>query len=112
MSRKHAIILNKIIDEADVVSQIISNMDEKSFLSNEEKKRAVCMTLINIGELVKNIDDSFRSVNDHIPWREMAGLRDIAANRYQTLRMDDVWEYASIELPKHLMKIKGIVIDL
>jgi len=111
MSKRHVLILNKIINEAEVVSQMIRGMDEKSFLSNDERKRAICMTLINIGELVKNLDYSFREIHTHIPWRQMAGFRDIAAHGYFTLRMDDVWQYVSDELPIYLEQIKNIKAD-
>ncbi|MFR5859654.1 MAG: HepT-like ribonuclease domain-containing protein [Clostridia bacterium] len=31
-------------------------------------------------------------MNDRqIPWKELAGIRDITAHRYQTLRMEDVF---------------------
>ena len=108
MNSRNVTILNKIIVESETVAQILKGIDETSFLSNEEKMRAVCMTLINIGELIKNLDDSFRGNNIHIPWRQMAGFRDIAAHGYFTLKMEDVWKYASNELPLLLVKIKDI----
>ncbi len=49
------------------------------------------MTVINIGELVKNITDETRKKYTKIPWKAIAGIRDIAAHKYQTLRMEDVY---------------------
>jgi len=68
--------------------------------------RAVCTTLINIGELVKNLTDDFRNTNKQIPWKDLAGLRDVTAHGYFTLRMPDIWIYASQELPPYIMIIK------
>jgi len=68
------------------------------------------MTLINIGELVKNLSDVFRNEHKHIPWKEIAGFRDVAAHGYFTLRMDDVWVYASLELPKLAEEIREILV--
>ncbi len=48
------------------------------------------MTLINIGELVKLLPLDFRQDHDDVPWREAAGLRDVVAHKYQTIRMEDV----------------------
>jgi len=108
MNSRNVTILNKIIVESETVAQILKGIDEISFLSNEEKMRAVCMSLINIGELIKNLDNSFREVHKQILWRQMAGFRDIAAHGYFTLKMEDVWKYASIELPLLMVKIKDI----
>lgn len=64
----------------------------EAFCEDEMLKRAVCMTVINIGELVKNLSDNCRNThsrNTHrgIPWKEITGFRDIAAHKYQTLCM-------------------------
>ncbi len=63
------------------------------------KKRAVCMTVINIGELVKNLSDDFRSSNNHVPWKLIAGFRDIAAHKYGSLRMKDVYTTVMDDFP-------------
>ena len=102
-------ILCKIVDETDILAQILLGFDEISFLSSDEKMRATNMTLINIGEMVKNLSDDFRNEFTHIPWRKIAGFRDVAVHGYFTLRMDDVWIYASIEVPELSAKIKEIL---
>lgn len=63
----------------------------EEFLCDEVLKRALAMTVINVGELVKNVSMDTRRDNPQIPWKEIAGMRDIAAHRYQTLRMEDVY---------------------
>lgn len=57
------------------------------------------MTLINIGELVKNLSDAFRMSHKNIPWRAISGLRDVTAHKYQTLRMEDVWLTVTEDIP-------------
>lgn len=49
----------------------------RTFLKDEKLKRAVCMTVVNIGELVKNISEQGLKEYAHIPWKELAGIRDI-----------------------------------
>jgi uncharacterized protein with HEPN domain len=51
MKDRDKIILVKITEEAGVVAKLLHGIDEAVFLSNDEKIRAVCMTLVNIGEL-------------------------------------------------------------
>ena len=99
MNKRDKTILTKITEEATALAQMIHGIDESAFLANEEKMRAVCMTLINVGELIKNLDNDFRQKHGQIPWKKMAGLRDVAAHGYFTIRMPDVWIYASMELP-------------
>lgn len=92
-------ILNKILQEIDVAIDMLGGFDENSFLGDEKLKRAVCMTLINIGELVKNLTAELIEQNKAVPWKEIAGFRDVAAHKYQTLRMEDVYLTVIEDLP-------------
>ena len=109
MNKRDKIILHKIIDESAVLARMLEGVNESEFLLSDEKMRAACMTLINIGELVKNLSDAFRLRYQQIPWKDMAGLRDVTAHGYFTLRMPDIWIFASGELPAYMKYIKEIL---
>ena len=100
MNERDRQILIRLRGEVRLVSQMLDGFDLQSFLGDERTKRAVCMTLINIGELVENLSDEFRMAHNHIPWRAISGLRDITAHKYQTLRMEDVWLTATRDIPQ------------
>ena len=36
-----------------------------------------------IGEAAKRLDDSFRAAHPQIPWRALAGLRDVLIHQYE-----------------------------
>ena len=91
MNNKNLAILEKMLDEIAIARSLMSGSDLTSFLEDEMLKRAVCMTVINVGELVKNLDDDFRGMHGNVPWKDIAGFRDVAAHKYQTLRMEDVY---------------------
>ena len=72
-------------------------------------KRAVCMTVINIGELVKNITDDTRKKYHDVPWKYAAGFRDIAAHKYQTLKMGDVYSTVINDFPQLRKQLTDIL---
>jgi uncharacterized protein with HEPN domain len=109
MNRRDEKVLLKIQEEALEIADFISGHDCDSFIKDEKTKKAVCMTLINIGELVKNLSEDFRLANKHIPWKSIAGLRDIAVHGYQTLRMADIWVNAIEDVPVFLTQIGKIL---
>ena len=45
------------------------------------------------------MSEDFRLSNADVPWRAIAGLRDVTAHRYQTLRMEDIWETCQTDMP-------------
>jgi len=95
MDKRDRVLLMKVLAEAGVIADLIQGYDCEAFIADEKTKRAVCMTLINIGELVKLLSDEQKRDNPYIPWRSIAGLRDVAAHGYMTLRMEDIWETVS-----------------
>ena len=99
MDNRDSSVLKKISSEASIISDMITGYNCETFTNDEKTKRAVCMTLINIGELVKILSDTVKQNNPSIPWRSIAGLRDVTAHGYQTLRMDDIWETVTTDIP-------------
>lgn len=67
------------------------------------------MTIINIGELIKSISEETRLIYKHIPWKAIAGFRDITAHKYQTLHMEDVYNTMKNELKEIEMLLKEIL---
>ena len=81
----------KILSEIALARELLDGVSLEVFLQDERTARAVSMTLINIGELVKNITQDLKDAHRDIPWRAIAGMRDVTAHKYQTLRKEDVF---------------------
>ena len=111
MNRRDEIILRKVLSELDVARIMLNGSSLQNFLYNEMLKRAVCMTVINVGELVKNLTEECRLSHPDVAWNELAGFRDIAAHKYQTLRMEDVYETAVTDFPDLQQKIAKILAE-
>lgn len=111
MPHRDVIAIRKIIDEMSLGIEMLGDMSFDSFLEDEKLKRALGMTCINIGELVKNVTDETRQANNGFPWKEVAGMRDITAHRYQTLRMDDVYNTVKVEYPNLRDQLLVIIND-
>lgn len=101
-------IISKILKEIDVIEELINGFDLDKFSSDERTKRAVCMTVINIGELTKSLTEDVRNTYSSIPWKSIAGMRDITVHKYQTLKIGDVWLTIVNDIPK----LKGQLIDI
>ncbi|MDR0853596.1 MAG: DUF86 domain-containing protein [Clostridiales Family XIII bacterium] len=105
MQHRDEQIVIKLISESEELDSLLDGFELSLFLSDERTKRAVSMTLINIGELVKNTTEELRETNPQIPWRLIAGLRDVTAHHYQALIMEDIWETAKNDIPEFRRKL-------
>lgn len=99
MTSRDRQICQKILSEADVIGALLNGFSLEKFQCDERTYRAACMTLINIGELVKNLTDETKGAYPQIPWRAISGMRDITAHRYQTLRREDVYDTCVTDIP-------------
>ncbi len=109
MEHRDEVILRKVLSEVRIAAEMLGNSQLDTFLANEMLKRAVCMTVINIGELVKNLSEECRLSNPQVAWKAIAGFRDIAAHKYQTLKMEDVYETVATDFPDLEQKIMQIL---
>lgn len=109
MQRRDFVVLTKILSEITIALGMIESKGFESFDHDEILKRAVCMTVINIGELVKSLSSEFRMNYNNVPWKEIAGFRDIAAHKYQTLHMEDVYHTVTVDFPELSSQINEIL---
>ena len=109
MNHRHYIILQKIVKEIKIAEEFTNEMSAETFMQDEKSKRAVCMTVINIGELVKTVTGTTRKKYDKVQWKEAAGFRDIAAHKYQTLNMMDVYQTIKEDFPVFQKQLEEIL---
>ncbi|AGF53445.1 slr5018 (plasmid) [Synechocystis sp. PCC 6803] len=99
MNRDNAYLLD-ILNAIQRI-QIFSNGLTKDELSaNEEKQSAILYQIIVIGEATKRLSAEIRSINPHIPWKDIAGMRDILAHQYDRINLNTLWDVVQKDVPE------------
>jgi len=109
MNHRDTIIFNKIISEIEIALEMMAKLTYEEFDNNEMLKRAISMTVINIGELVKSITEETRLIHKQIPWKEVAGFRDIAAYKYNTLKMEMIYQTVVYDFSQLKINLQNIL---
>ena len=78
----------------------------RKFLEDRKTQDAVVRNFEVIGESSKNNTASFKARNPHIPWKELAGLRDKLIHFYFGIDYNIVWDIARKALPKLSKQIR------
>ncbi len=58
-------------------------------------QNAVCMCILQIGELVNHLSDDFKAEQDAVPWHRIRGMRNYVAHEYGSIDLDVVWYTAT-----------------
>ena len=110
MKRNIRLYLQDLWESILAIEKYTKNLSEEDFISNHMVQDAVVRRLEIIGEAVKNIDDEYRNKYPLIPWKKIAGMRDIIAHEYFGVKLDRIWDVIRKDLPVLREKIK-IIID-
>ena len=108
MLHRDEIIVRKIIREIDFATNRLSNLTPEVFMNDEDAQHSVGMAAINVGELTKHISDELKETAPDIPWKQAAGLRDVAAHSYDTIRMDDLYKTIKEDFPNLKRQLKEL----
>ena len=77
-----------------------STGEEQEFLASRLIKDGVVRNLGVIGEATKNLSIELREANPAIPWRQIAGMRDVLIHDYLKVNLSRVWLTVSTDLPE------------
>ncbi|MCB0519334.1 MAG: DUF86 domain-containing protein [Lewinellaceae bacterium] len=81
------------------IAAYIAGMDKQSFDENALVQDGCIRQLEIIGEATKRVSDELRTNNPHLPWKQMAGMRDVLIHDYLYVDLDIVWKTASESIP-------------
>lgn len=103
------VILQKMLGYANKALEFTDGITETEFQSNLEKQYAVCLALLQVGEMVSMLPDEFISSNPDIPWRKIKGLRNIIAHHYSSIDEKLLWNLLDGDLPSLIAYLESIL---
>jgi uncharacterized protein with HEPN domain len=108
MTKMPEVYLNQILLNIQHIEQFTQSGLE-TFLESPLIQLAVSKALENIGEMAKTLPPALRTSESGIPWRDIAGLRDIIAHQYLDIDLEAVWSVVRKDLPPLKEAIERII---
>ena len=97
--------LQLMLDSLAKINRFTKGMTSEDFSADEKTQSAVIMQLQVIGELAKKVPENFKESID-VPWKNMAGLRDLVSHDYFGLDINVIWHTIKESAPETEKNIK------
>lgn len=83
-------------------------MNESDFVGSSSLQDMIVRRIEIIGEAVKNLPDDLKREHPEIPWRDIAGLRDIVVHQYFGLDLELIWDVVKEDIPQLKPRILSV----
>ena len=87
------------IQEAILKIETYTANGKETFINSTLVQDAVIRNLEIIGEATKRLSHEITTKTLHIPWRRIAGLRDILIHDYARVNLEAIWSVVESQLP-------------
>lgn len=112
MKREFVLFIQDILEYIETAERFVAGMSYEDFAKDEKTKLAVVRCVEIIGEAAKHVPSHIRKKYSTVPWKDMAGMRDIIAHFYFGIVMERVWKVAKVMLPPLKPHIQKVLDDI
>jgi len=103
------VFLRHILESIRLIEEYLEGADLDVFLASTRLQDAVFRRLEVIGEAVKNVPTDLRDAHPDIPWKRVAGLRDVLIHQYFGVDAELTWQLVQESLPAFKAQINALV---
>ncbi len=104
MIRDLRLYIDDILDSIQCIERYTVGLTLNDFRDNILVQDGIVRRLEIIGEAAKAIPPDTRERFPDIPWKQIAGLRDVLTHQYFAVNIDRVWNLVKNDLP--VLKVK------
>jgi len=108
MPRSEAQRLLDMRDACERIAGFLEGMDLDSFRADQRTIRAVLYDLVVLGEAAKGVGPETRARFPQVPWKAVAGMKDVATHQYHGIMLELVWETATARVPTLLRALRQL----
>ncbi len=80
----------RLEDLAEAIAAIHAHLATRISSDERLKRDAILYNLVIVGEAVKGLGDETKARHPDIPWKQIAGLRDLLTHEYFRIDMDEI----------------------
>jgi len=104
-----AALLWDMMDAAQFVQSMVSEMTFEQYQADRKTKRAVEREIEIIGEAARSISETLQAAHPEIPWAKIMGQRHKLAHDYGEIEDEIIWKVATYYIPELIGQLKDLI---
>ena len=104
------VYLHEVLECCDDIQSYVSGYTRTSFVADKKTQDAVIRKIEIIGEIVKRLPSVIKINAPDIPWKDIAGMRDILIHEYASVDVNETWVVVTSDIPKLRRNIEKLLL--
>jgi uncharacterized protein with HEPN domain len=108
------VYIEDILESISKIEEYTKAISKDDFSRNTQVQDAVLRRLEVIGEAVKNIPEEFKDRYPEIPWKKIAGVRDVLIHAYFGVNLERIWKIVEEDIPGlkgEILKVREVLTE-